>query len=88
MTERVSGKYAPLYHFLTCQRLSEIVLSFGEIEDIIDEKLPPSAYRRDEWWGNEDSSKTRHVQARAWQVAGYDAKPDREARRVRFLRRS
>ena len=32
-----------------------ISISFGEIEEIIGQKLPNSAYQYDEWWSNSDS---------------------------------
>ncbi len=42
----------------------EVVLTFGEIDDLLDSPLPPSAYRHEPWWKDE-SPGTRHVQAHA-----------------------
>lgn len=43
-------------------------MTFGEIEQVIGSKLPPSAYRHRPWWANEAAN---HVHAKAWLSAGY-----------------
>ncbi len=53
---------------------TEVELSFPDIERIIGAMLPNSA-ARPQWWANELSQESRHVQRRAWQEAGYDAFP-------------
>lgn len=79
------GKYDPLQKFLTRKRDREIELSFADIERIIVGMLPNSA-QRPQWWANEVSVDSRHVQSRAWLNAGYDASL-LPAERVRFTRR-
>jgi hypothetical protein len=60
-------------------------LSFGEIEQIIGGKLPPSSHNHREWWSNHAGS---HVQARAWLEAGWEVESvDQEAQTVRFRRK-
>lgn len=66
------SKYAPLRKYLKGQKLREIVLSFGEIEDIIDAPLPKHA-GTPQWWANIINSERGHVQREAWRAAGYDA---------------
>lgn len=66
------GKYDPLRDYLGNQSLSEMNLSFREIEKIIGGPLPGSAMRP-QWWANEANPKTGHVQRLAWAAAGYDA---------------
>jgi len=44
-----------------------VKLSFAEIDGIIGENLPMSAYRDEKWWGNSSSS----IHARAWLDAGW-----------------
>ena len=67
----MTGKYTPLENYLRGlpgnQR--EVVLSFEQIERIINAKLPPSAYGYQEWWENEKEG--NHVNARAWATAGW-----------------
>jgi len=79
-----ASKYAPLQ-----MRLMEVshsegyeTLSFVEIEQIIGDKLPPSAHNHREWWSNHAGS---HVQARAWLEAGWEVESvDQAAQTVRF----
>jgi hypothetical protein len=82
-----TSKYAPLQMHLTNVSHSESyeTLRFGEIEQIIGDKLPPSAHNHREWWSNHAGS---HVQARAWLEAGWEVESvDQEVRTVRFRRK-
>ncbi len=49
------GKYTPLEHYLRDipERQKEANLTFAQIERIINDKLPPSAYEYQAWWANE-----------------------------------
>jgi hypothetical protein len=60
------SKYYPLEKFLNIQNVSRIELTFCEIEKIIGEALPPSAYKYRAWWANGG-----HSQANAWLNAGW-----------------
>ena len=77
------SEYDPLRDRLRVERLSEIVLSFSEIEQLIGRQLPSSALRP-QWWANEKSADTSHTQRNAWRDAGYDAFLVKDARKVRF----
>ena len=66
------SKYDPLSDYLRQQTASELTLSFPEIERVIGGPLPLSAMRP-QWWANETSRSTAHVQCLAWRAAGYDA---------------
>ena len=66
------SKYAPLRTYLKRQKLSEIVLTFGQIEDIINAPLPNYA-GKPQWWANIVNPERGHVQREAWRAAGYDA---------------
>ncbi|HCQ53249.1 MAG TPA: hypothetical protein DIV82_03815 [Brevundimonas diminuta] len=79
------AKYDPLNRYLRRQSAEEVVLTFAEIENLLVALLPKSARRR-EWWGNEVSSVSSHVQARAWMTAGYLAHPAIDRDRVTFRR--
>lgn len=64
------GKYSPLEQYLRDLRANqrEVALSFEQIERILNDKLPPSAYRYPAWWANEKEGS--HVHARSWLDAG------------------
>jgi hypothetical protein len=80
------AKYDPLGNYLRRKGGAELELSFADIERIIGTMLPNSA-ARPQWWANEVAADSRHVQARAWLGAGYEAFLIRDAERVRFARR-
>lgn len=63
----VSAKYRPLAQYLAKQTDSHVTLSFSEIEEILADKLPESAYKHKAWWSN---TKT-HSQATGWMVPGF-----------------
>ena len=60
------GKYYLLEKYLERQSAPEITLTFPEIERIIGEQLPASAYKYPAWWANGG-----HIQADAWLNAGW-----------------
>lgn len=66
------AKYDPLEAHLSRRTEAELELSFGDVERIIGSELPTSA-GRPQWWANETSPDSSHVQCRAWRNAGYDA---------------
>lgn len=63
------SKYQPLSNFLTKQNITEIPMTFSEVEHVIGAELPPSAYRHRPWWANDAAN---HVHAKAWLDAGYE----------------
>jgi len=60
-------KYDPLKKYLLESNKSELTLTYKEIEEIINEKLPPSAYKYQSFWCK---GKT-HVWMIAINEAGY-----------------
>lgn len=57
-------------------------MSLADIEKVIGDALPASAYRHAAWWANETG---RHVQATAWLDAGFRVdEVDRATRTVTF----
>lgn len=64
------GKYEPLQKWLIAQgkNNSLVQLSFQQIEEIIGEALPDSAYTYQAWWANDKT----HSQAIAWLEAGWE----------------
>jgi len=78
------SKYAPLENFLETSMKSEIPMEFREIEKVIGGNLPDSSKKYHAWWSNES---TTHVQAAAWQNAGYKtSQVDLESKKLVFLR--
>ena len=65
-------KYSPLKSYLLTQKGSHLLFSFKQIEKIICDKLPPSAYYLRQWWENSKSPGRKHVQAVAWTSAGWE----------------
>ena len=65
------GKYTPLENYLRQLPASqgEVTLAFEQIERILNDKLPASAYEYWAWWANEKEG--NHVNARAWANAGW-----------------
>ncbi|MCX8170540.1 MAG: hypothetical protein N3E47_01015 [Candidatus Bathyarchaeota archaeon] len=63
--------------------LSELTLSFREIEEIIGDKLPDSAYKHKGWWSNVRG----RLPSEAWLTVGWMIKEvDLEKRMVKFIR--
>ncbi|MGQ2930321.1 MAG: DUF7662 domain-containing protein [Sphingopyxis sp.] len=76
--------YQPLRDFLAAKGDRSVTLSFGEIEDLIGRRLPPSASGAvsRQWWSNASS----HSQARAWLSLGRKAKLNPTVGMVTFSR--
>ena len=83
----MAGKYTPLENHLRDlpDSLREVTLGFEQIEKILNDKLPPSAYEYWAWWANEKEG--NHVNARAWANAGWKVENvDFNKKRVNFVR--
>ncbi len=67
---RFDRKYAPLERWLREQAEEQIHIrvSFGLIEEIIGEPLPPSARQHSNWWANDSTSRSQSI---AWLTAGW-----------------
>jgi hypothetical protein len=67
----MSGKYSPLEKYLRNLPESKrvVTLRFGQIEEILNDKLPPSACQDRSWWKNYKGGK--HVNTYAWSNAGW-----------------
>lgn len=77
--------YDRLRAYLTGQKLSEIMLTFREIELILGGYPLPRSAERPQWWANTRASGS-HVQREVWRAAGYDAFLIAGERKVRFKR--
>ncbi len=66
------AKYDPLRIHLANIKNGGAVLTFKQIENIIGDTLPRSAYYLRQFWENSRSPARRHVQAAAWLSAGWE----------------
>ena len=67
----MTGKYTPLEYYLRDLPATqkEVKLRFEQIEKILNDKLPSSAYEDRRWWDHEKEG--NHVNGRAWANAGW-----------------
>ncbi|HEU4321907.1 MAG TPA: DUF4268 domain-containing protein [Roseiflexaceae bacterium] len=85
-SRRFDRKYVPLEGWLReqAEEQTHIRVSFGLIEEVIGEPLPPSARAHSSWWANE---RARYSQAGAWLDAGWRVESvDLDQGRVVFRR--
>ena len=77
-------KYDPLYGYLAKQEpgSNRLWLTFEQIEGILNEPLPLSAYKHPSWWGNRPYADYVPPHAAAWQKAGWRVGQVDLARRV------
>ena len=67
--QRTRWKYEPLRAYLAAQTSNQLTLSFSQIEAVLRQPLPASAWLRT-WWMNNLNPRSR-PQARAWLSAGW-----------------
>ena len=77
--------YDPLRDYLKAQTRSEFVLSFEEIEEIIDAALPRAAQRAS-WWDSLRSPQEKMPQREACLDGGYIATRQTDGKSVKFKR--
>ena len=77
--------YDPLRDYLKKQTLAEFVLTFGQIEAIIDAALPRAAHRAS-WWETLRSPQEKMPQREACLEGGYIATRQADGRSVKFKR--
>ncbi|HAG82729.1 MAG TPA: transcriptional regulator [Cyanobacteria bacterium UBA12227] len=79
---REGSKYQPLLEFLRGSNQNEVILTFGEIEALMNDSLPDSAKEKRAWWSNRTKGA---LQASAWMEAGYRVEDvDLDRQRVTF----
>ena len=79
------NNYDTLRDYLKKQTLPEFVLSFVEIEEIIDAALPRAAQRAS-WWDTLRSPQEKMPQREACLAGGYVATRQADGKSVRFKR--
>src|SRR5258708_21462497 len=84
-TEDAVNDYDALRDYLKKQKLPELVLSFEQIEEIIDAALPRAAQRAS-WWETLRSPQEKMPQREACLAGGYIATRQADGKSVRFKR--
>ena len=79
-----SKKYRGLYLHLSSLTEQEWSGSFSQIEQIIGNRLPPSARDHREWWSNHRGPGI-HRQARSWIAAGWEGGSSGHGQRENFV---
>lgn len=83
----MAGKYTPLEKYLRDLPDSEqeTTISFEQIERILNDKLPSSAYEDQRWWMREKEG--NHIKTRAWASAGWKVQSvDVKKKQARLVR--
>jgi hypothetical protein len=82
----MSGTYLLLYHYLEKRYAQTVVLTFGEIEDLLGFTLPDPARHQREWWANTDPRSEPLGYSDSWILASRTATPNLLAGNVAFER--
>ena len=85
---KVPSKYMPLHDYLANRYADSVVLTFGQLEDLLGCALPDSARVEQEWWTSTDRDSEKSSCSNAWILAGRTARPNLLARTVAFERRA
>jgi hypothetical protein len=85
---KVSDKYASLHEYLANRFADNVVLTFGQLEDLLGCALPDSARVQQEWWTSTQRDAGKSSCSDAWLMAGRTARPNLLARTVAFERRA
>lgn len=80
----VGAPYAALHAYLKGRYADTVVLTFGEIEDLLGFALPERARADADWWSNDDDDVSSP--SRVWTRASRRATPNLFARTVAFER--
>lgn len=81
-----SADYRPLHAYLSGRFADSIVLTFGQIEDLLGHTLPGRAYTESGWWTSAEAGTTESLQSSAWIRAQRTATVNLAARTVLFDR--
>jgi hypothetical protein len=84
----MSGQYRLLYKYLENRYANTVVLTFGEIEDLLGFTLPDQARVRQEWWTDAETSVAGSNYSDSWKLASRTAMPNMRAQTVVFERTS
>ena len=81
-----AGKYRWLYEYLEKRYANTVVLTFGQVEDLLGFALPDLARTDREWWTSADISTAEARWSDALRLASRTATPNLMAQTVTFER--
>ena len=84
--DKKAGKYRLLYEYLEHRYANTVVLTFGQIEDLLGFTLPDPARTHREWWTTADIPTAEARCSDAWTLAHRTATPNLTAQTVVFER--
>ena len=82
----VNGQYGSLFSYLENRYADVVVLTFGQIEDLLGFALPQPARTHLAWWTPGEMPADGRPFSDAWTMAGRTATPNLQARTVLFER--
>jgi hypothetical protein len=85
-SQRYAGKHRSLYEYLEKRYANTVVLTFGQLEDLLGTSLPDLARTDPEWWTTADPSSAEVRCSDAWTMASRTARPNLMAQTVAFER--
>jgi hypothetical protein len=80
------SQYVSLFNYLDGRYADRVVLTFGQIEDLLGFSLPDPARLSADWWTNPDPNTTLPRLADTWLLANRTAQPNLIALTVVFER--
>ena len=80
----MTGKFQVFYKYLEARYADTVVLTFGQIEDLLGFALPAAARVDPGWWTNPAEEEPRWCDV--WTLAHRTARPNLAARHVVFER--
>jgi len=86
-TRANAGEYQSLYKYLRDRYANRVVLTFGEIEDLLGFPLPGPALVQHSWWDPQTAFGGPSSQSDAWTLANRTATVNLVARNVAFDRK-
>lgn len=83
----MSGKFLPLFKYLEERYAQTVVLTLGEIEDLLGFSLPDQARLSEDWWTDRAEARASEPNySDAWTLARRTATPNLRAHTVVFER--
>jgi hypothetical protein len=82
----VTGEYQALHKYLQDRFADRLVLTFGEIEDLLGFALPEAARLQPAWWDDRDPLTRGTAHADSWTLASRTATVNMSAQTVVFER--
>jgi hypothetical protein len=80
----ISKTFLALHEHLKNRYADVVVLTFGQLEDVIGSPLPRPARLDLRWWNGDDANNSEHTNS--WRLANRTAVPNLTAQTVKFER--